>query len=176
MAENTVREQEQELEECLRKLYDCWGNLGKLDKALIILSDALGGDNTDWEYLLNKITEWDLDILTMLEFAGKRKTIDSLTKLAYNLRKQEFKEEISDYLVDLAYKDEDIVFNIRKFDNFDFDMFTENPYGFWFAKDVRDIVKNYRDGFIDFLVNEKIIEIRNKNEGETRKTLESLVK
>jgi hypothetical protein len=176
MVENTVREEEQELEKCINMLYDCLGNLGKLDSALIILSDALGGDNTDWEYLINKISEWDLDVLTVLEFAGKHKTIDSLTKSAYNLRKQDLKEEISNYLVNLIDENENTTFNIRKLDKFDFDMFTKNPYGFWFAKNVNDIIQNYKSGFIDFLVNEKIFEIKDKSENETRKILEGFIR
>jgi hypothetical protein len=176
MVENTDKEEERELEKCIEMLYDCRRNLGKLDNALIILSDAVGGDNTDWEYLLNKITEWDLDILTVLEFADKHKTIDSLTKSAYNLRKQDLKEEISNYLVNLVDENENTTFNIRKFDNFDFDMFTENPYGFWFAKNVNDIIQNYKNSFIDFLINEKIFEIKDKNENETREILKSLIK
>ena len=172
-----------ELYEISNELYEVKEN----NRIAMNLLSAIGkGGSYDWTILIEKIKIWQIDtddLIGYVEDIQENIDIHILYDGLYQLHVNDIKNIIKKICENISEDEKIVDYKENLLDNYEVEVYVnclattyDNTYELWVAEDnEKDLLENYKNNLIDFLIDEEVIVINEEDKEKEKKYLSNLL-
>ena len=153
--------------------------------ALNLLSAMGQGGYNDWGTLIEKMKAWKIDSDDLVDYVEINQgdlNIHLLYDGLYYLHVDDIKNIIKEICEDISEDEKIVDCKENLLEQYEVEVYVnclattyDNSYELWIADNREDLLENYKEDLIDFLIDEEILVIDKEDEKEAKKYLSNLL-